>query len=141
MLAAASAARKRHTPSCRLLGKARTILLPWSGLEPTHVTTDRATNLAHAMAHRGFGGDRSRKRRLLLVSPPSVSPGRRGLQLGPLGSPGFAGAPQSLRPSDAVVSSPLRYLWHTVRVDASRGCRRYILRDQHCPIGIWTGAG
>jgi hypothetical protein len=43
----------------------------------------------HAMAHRSFGGNRSRERSLLLVCPPAPWPGRRGFQLGHLGGPGF----------------------------------------------------
>jgi|ERR1700674_4526465 len=82
------------------------------------------------MEHRGLDGNWGWQRGLLLILADAFSPWRRGFQLGRLGGAGPAGAPQSLRPTHAVISSHLRRLWPALRMDAPRSCRGHILRDQ-----------
>ena len=62
------------------------------------------------MAHRGLDGNWGWQRGLLLILADAFSPWRRGFQLGRLEGAGPAGAPRSLRPTHAVISSHLRRL-------------------------------
>src|SRR6267143_5262514 len=87
------------------------------------------------MAHRGLDGNWGWQRGLLLVPAYAFSPGRGGFQLGRLGGAGPAGAPQSLRPTHAVVSSHLRRLWPALRLDAPRSCLGRVLWYQFGPPG------
>src|SRR5258708_10828184 len=104
-------------------------------------TTDRA-NASFATANRNFSSHWARQRCLLLVRTQAVSNRCRRLYLGCLGGSGPVSPSQSVRSYRTVVSSSRRNIWLAVRVDATGGCRRRLLRDQfgHCrlrPLAEW----